>query len=783
MNIINVTVRGKIARAEGRARVVCGNSDYAVRFDFDAEWAEYAVKTARFVSEDGSYTDVQFEGSDCAVPILRNTRTLLVGVFAGNLRTTTAALIHAVPCITDPDGTPADPTPDVYAQLMERFNKMEAPAAILYEKQDLTAEQQATARENIGAMDQYRGLTPVTGTDLLGRQITLYVEMGYLKPLPDDAAAEVASAYKYVMMFGSGLAGIPTPQSLGEKGNILNYFLALHDAGLLADYDIIYSDLDKTVEWIFEYVKRTGEVALTACAAQRYTQQSRAVKKLSDGTYTYSGYDLLRPKYASDGKTLQLPQTEMQAEPTADAQIATKGYVDKVSEKDWEQNDETASDYIKNKPFYERGTRIVWDGKRSEDDIFWNNSGYTYMEVHWVSPETPPMSGRFKWRNPNGDTEPEWIDINSSILEWEAAQTTDYGWVKKSGGYAAVLVVTTPTERFPRVGTYLGGIRSNTSTAFYNYMYCSEFESDYAVQKIDPKFLPPSRFVVIVTEDDDGNFTADKTIAEIKAAYDAGKNVVASFEIDGPELSLTGFISNESHTVAWFDLSQPGMSSAGLYINGSGVFVTDELFIPKINPVNATNQMNNPVGVDDDGRLFSENPSVYVSGGSDKKLNIFTHLQAGKTVRCDIPELGGAATLLPYSRIFSGTGYIQYHGIAIVHTSCEELPIRFYRYTSENGIDGAKLLMYPFNNEIIGSNNSGKAVRFCGESISDTTLTEAKSIYLAQRPYLTFNGEPFIAAELTDSSITIVYIGKGEDGQYGIQQDTFDVTWKSESET
>ena len=150
MNIINITVRGKIARAEGRARVVCGNSDYTVRFDFDEEWSEYAAKTARFVTEDGSYTDVQFEGEDCAIPILRNTRTLLVGVFAGNLRTTTAALIHAVPCITDPDGTPADPTPDVYAQLMERFNAMEAPAAVLYTAQELTDEQKATARENIG---------------------------------------------------------------------------------------------------------------------------------------------------------------------------------------------------------------------------------------------------------------------------------------------------------------------------------------------------------------------------------------------------------------------------------------------------------------------------------------------------------------------------------------------------------------------------------------------------------------------------------------------------------
>ena len=165
MNYINITVRGKIARAEGRARVVCGNSDYTVRFDFDEEWSEYAVKTARFVSEDGSYTDVQFEGEDCAIPILRNTRTLLVGAFAGNLRTTTAALIHAVPCITDPDGTPSDPTSDVYAQLMERFNAMEAPAAILYEKQELTAEQQAVARENISAMAAIKKVS--TGTNII----------------------------------------------------------------------------------------------------------------------------------------------------------------------------------------------------------------------------------------------------------------------------------------------------------------------------------------------------------------------------------------------------------------------------------------------------------------------------------------------------------------------------------------------------------------------------------------------------------------------------------------
>lgn len=151
MHYINITVREKNARADDRARIVCGNSDYTVRFDFDEEWAEYAVKTARFITEGGFFTDVQFSGSDCAVPVLSGTRTLLVGVFAGDVRTTAPAYIPAIPCITDNGRTPAAPPPDVYAQLMERFDKMEAPAAVLYSAQELTDEQKATARNNIGA--------------------------------------------------------------------------------------------------------------------------------------------------------------------------------------------------------------------------------------------------------------------------------------------------------------------------------------------------------------------------------------------------------------------------------------------------------------------------------------------------------------------------------------------------------------------------------------------------------------------------------------------------------
>lgn len=177
MNYIKITVREKRAKCNGRERIVCGNSDYVIKFDFDDEWAAYDTKTARFVVDGGKYTDVQFTGDEVGVPVLRDTRTVSVGCYAGDIRTTTAALIQAVPCCTDPDGTPADPAPDVYNQLMERFDKMEAPEAVLYTEQELTDKQKQQARKNIGVkpIAKTTDMTQDVGIDSEGK---LYTKAG-----------------------------------------------------------------------------------------------------------------------------------------------------------------------------------------------------------------------------------------------------------------------------------------------------------------------------------------------------------------------------------------------------------------------------------------------------------------------------------------------------------------------------------------------------------------------------------------------------------------------------
>lgn len=191
--MMNITVRNKIATKTDNVAYVCGNSDYVINFDFDSEWDAYDTKTARF-AHDGQHTDVIFTGNQCNVPIITNTYAFHVGVFAGDLHTTTAARVPCRKSILCGSGAPANPTPDVYDQLMERMAQIENPdwnqnnptakdyvknrthwvdddgtvhkldaqflpdsSAVSFAAQSLTDSQKAQARENIGAQEYICG--------------------------------------------------------------------------------------------------------------------------------------------------------------------------------------------------------------------------------------------------------------------------------------------------------------------------------------------------------------------------------------------------------------------------------------------------------------------------------------------------------------------------------------------------------------------------------------------------------------------------------------------------
>lgn len=129
---IQIRIRDKIAQVQGNPCIICGNSDYTIAFTFDSEWDAYTAKTARFAyCRDGVflYKDVLFDGSSVPVPTLYGICEVAVGVYAGNIRTTTPARIPCERCITDGAPVHDNPPPDVYDQLLEYLNEIASGGA------------------------------------------------------------------------------------------------------------------------------------------------------------------------------------------------------------------------------------------------------------------------------------------------------------------------------------------------------------------------------------------------------------------------------------------------------------------------------------------------------------------------------------------------------------------------------------------------------------------------------------------------------------------------------
>lgn len=129
MNYIDILVSERhatnVTYATSGKKPVCGNKDYTIRFTFDEEWDAYENKTARFTTELG-YVDVLFVGNECPMPMFSNVLYAEIGVYAGDLQTSTPAYLPVDRSILCGD-TPVHPDPpeDLYNQLLERMNALE----------------------------------------------------------------------------------------------------------------------------------------------------------------------------------------------------------------------------------------------------------------------------------------------------------------------------------------------------------------------------------------------------------------------------------------------------------------------------------------------------------------------------------------------------------------------------------------------------------------------------------------------------------------------------------
>jgi hypothetical protein len=122
MAIIEIKIRDRIASALGGTALVSNNPTDIVRFDFDAEWGEYPLKTAKFVwGEKFVNVQIPIGTNEVQVPDIGCTNRVLVGVYAirgEDKITSTQAIIacrHSIQCFGE---TPMPPTTSEYEQLM-----------------------------------------------------------------------------------------------------------------------------------------------------------------------------------------------------------------------------------------------------------------------------------------------------------------------------------------------------------------------------------------------------------------------------------------------------------------------------------------------------------------------------------------------------------------------------------------------------------------------------------------------------------------------------------------
>lgn len=127
---ILVNVINKIPQLTGDVRqITADNSDYTIRFVFDADWND-GGKTVYFVREGGfAYPVGRTEEDTVTVPAVTGVHmrtALYIGVQQGDVRTTRPCMIPVYHAITDMiDDSAVQPEPSMWEDVLARLEKLE----------------------------------------------------------------------------------------------------------------------------------------------------------------------------------------------------------------------------------------------------------------------------------------------------------------------------------------------------------------------------------------------------------------------------------------------------------------------------------------------------------------------------------------------------------------------------------------------------------------------------------------------------------------------------------
>ncbi len=135
---IKIKVQNRVAFCEGNGEITSMNTGDKVVFEFDKEWnpeSQTETRTARFI-KGNSCIDIPFNGNVCVLPAYKDYGNVYIGVFWGDIKTTTMAKITVNTSIASEFDFAENPPNDVYNQILE----------VLSEKVNQTQLQQAVEK-------------------------------------------------------------------------------------------------------------------------------------------------------------------------------------------------------------------------------------------------------------------------------------------------------------------------------------------------------------------------------------------------------------------------------------------------------------------------------------------------------------------------------------------------------------------------------------------------------------------------------------------------------------
>lgn len=130
MSEIRVTVTDQVLTLEDKPLIASGGvEENKIKFDFDSTWDGYIKVAVFYQDKEHVYRQIVQADNSCIVPkeATLNPGTMFFGVFGAKgdkILTSEVIRYRIVQGAITEDTTPADPTPDIYAQMLQIYNTL-----------------------------------------------------------------------------------------------------------------------------------------------------------------------------------------------------------------------------------------------------------------------------------------------------------------------------------------------------------------------------------------------------------------------------------------------------------------------------------------------------------------------------------------------------------------------------------------------------------------------------------------------------------------------------------